>query len=194
MWRCLPWDPDAAEGAAFSASYVGRGQTIGRFDLHDRPPVRYLARISGARDRGSTGSVPWHHLSPRPISGARGTASRWWKRSWRRSWSSVSPIVPIQPSSRRSACVRMTWRITIGRSRRRLPADYNDLGDPAHAYAHAYAGSGGGPALHRRVGTRPCCSRIASELARYDFTLARPLVPDDPGSAVHCRYLGIRVA
>ncbi len=42
-WRCFPWDPAAAAGAPFSASYLVPGQTVGRFDLHDRPPVRYLA-------------------------------------------------------------------------------------------------------------------------------------------------------
>jgi len=30
-------------GEPFSASYLGAGQTAGRFDLHDDPPVRYLA-------------------------------------------------------------------------------------------------------------------------------------------------------
>ncbi|MGI8509474.1 MAG: RES domain-containing protein [Gemmatimonadaceae bacterium] len=43
MWRCFPWDPDAADGAAFSPSYIVPGQTVGRFALNDRPPVRYLA-------------------------------------------------------------------------------------------------------------------------------------------------------
>ncbi len=43
LWRCFPWNPDAAEGAAFSPSHIVPGQTVGRFDLHDRPPVRYLA-------------------------------------------------------------------------------------------------------------------------------------------------------
>jgi len=42
-WRCFPWDPDARRGAPFSPSYLVTGQTVGRFDLHDRPPVRYLA-------------------------------------------------------------------------------------------------------------------------------------------------------
>lgn len=43
LWRCFPWDPAAPEGAPFSPSYVAPGQTVGRFDLHDRPPVRYFA-------------------------------------------------------------------------------------------------------------------------------------------------------
>lgn len=43
VWRCFPWNPDAADGAAFSPSRIVAGQTVGRFDLHDRPPVRYLA-------------------------------------------------------------------------------------------------------------------------------------------------------
>lgn len=42
-WRCFPWDPAAADGAPFSAAFLVPGQTVGRFDLHDRPPVRYLA-------------------------------------------------------------------------------------------------------------------------------------------------------
>lgn len=43
LWRCFPWDPDAAPGQPFSPSHLAPGQTVGRFDLHDRPPVRYLA-------------------------------------------------------------------------------------------------------------------------------------------------------
>ncbi|HEY8257000.1 MAG TPA: RES family NAD+ phosphorylase [Gemmatimonadales bacterium] len=42
-WRCFPWDPAAPDGAAFSSRHLVPGQTVGRFDLHDRPPVRYLA-------------------------------------------------------------------------------------------------------------------------------------------------------
>ncbi|MBA3345048.1 MAG: RES family NAD+ phosphorylase [Gemmatimonadales bacterium] len=42
-WRCFPWDPGARDGTPFSSSYLPPGQTIGRFDLQDRPPVRYLA-------------------------------------------------------------------------------------------------------------------------------------------------------
>lgn len=42
-WRCFPWNPAAPEGAPYSPSYLTPGQTVGRFDLHDRPPVRYLA-------------------------------------------------------------------------------------------------------------------------------------------------------
>lgn len=42
-WRCFPWDPSARRGAPLSPSYLVSGQTVGRFDLHDRPPVRYLA-------------------------------------------------------------------------------------------------------------------------------------------------------
>jgi hypothetical protein len=43
LWRCFPWNPEARPGAPFSASYLVGGQTVGRFDLSDRPPVRYLA-------------------------------------------------------------------------------------------------------------------------------------------------------
>lgn len=43
-YRCFPWDPTARSGAPFSARYLVPGQTVGRFDLHDRPPVRYLAQ------------------------------------------------------------------------------------------------------------------------------------------------------
>jgi hypothetical protein len=42
-WRCFPWDPAAPAGSPFSSTYLAQGQTVGRFDLHDRPPVRYLA-------------------------------------------------------------------------------------------------------------------------------------------------------
>lgn len=43
LWRCFAWDPDAAPGAPFSLAYLASGQTVGRFDLHDNPPVRSLA-------------------------------------------------------------------------------------------------------------------------------------------------------
>ena len=42
-WRCFPWNPDARLGAPFSPAYLVSGQTVDRFDLHDRPLVRYLA-------------------------------------------------------------------------------------------------------------------------------------------------------
>jgi len=44
-WRCFPWDFRAAAGAPYSSSYLVPGQTVGRFDLHDRPPVRYLSEL-----------------------------------------------------------------------------------------------------------------------------------------------------
>ena len=43
LWRCFPWDPAAPAGEPFSPGYLFPGQTEGRFDLHDDPPVRYLA-------------------------------------------------------------------------------------------------------------------------------------------------------
>lgn len=43
LWRCFPWDRSAAPGAPFSPSHLQPGQTTGRFDLGDRPPVWYLA-------------------------------------------------------------------------------------------------------------------------------------------------------
>ena len=43
VWRCFPWDSDAHPGAQFSPTYITPGQTVGRFDLQDRPPLRYLA-------------------------------------------------------------------------------------------------------------------------------------------------------
>ncbi|MBA3498086.1 MAG: RES family NAD+ phosphorylase [Gemmatimonadales bacterium] len=44
-WRCFPWDPAAPDGAPFSSRYLTPGQTVGRFDLEDRPAVRYLAEV-----------------------------------------------------------------------------------------------------------------------------------------------------
>lgn len=43
LWRAIPWDRRAPPGAPYSPSYIAPGQTGGRFDLHDRPPVLYLA-------------------------------------------------------------------------------------------------------------------------------------------------------
>lgn len=45
LWRCFPWDPEAADGKPFSSRYLVPGQSVGRFDLRDRPPVRYLAEL-----------------------------------------------------------------------------------------------------------------------------------------------------
>jgi hypothetical protein len=42
LWRAFPWDPAAAPGDPFSPLHIQTGQTSGRFDLHDRPPVLYL--------------------------------------------------------------------------------------------------------------------------------------------------------
>lgn len=42
-WRCFPWDAKARRDEPFSATFLVPGQTVGRFDLGDRPPVRYLA-------------------------------------------------------------------------------------------------------------------------------------------------------
>jgi hypothetical protein len=46
LWRCFPFDSAAAPGAAFSAECLVPGQNAGRFDLQDKPPVRYLASSS----------------------------------------------------------------------------------------------------------------------------------------------------
>lgn len=43
LWRCFPWDRRASPGDPFSPTYLQPGQTTGRFDLGDHPPVRYLA-------------------------------------------------------------------------------------------------------------------------------------------------------
>jgi len=43
LWRCFPFDAAAAPGAAFSAQHLVAGQSGGRFDLQDHPPVRYFA-------------------------------------------------------------------------------------------------------------------------------------------------------
>lgn len=42
-WRVFPHDPAAAPGAPHSALWIHPGQTAGRFDLQNRPPVLYLA-------------------------------------------------------------------------------------------------------------------------------------------------------
>ena len=43
LWRVFPWNAAAAPGEPFSAGHLQSGQTSGRFDLSDRPPVLYLA-------------------------------------------------------------------------------------------------------------------------------------------------------
>lgn len=43
LWRVFPWNAAARPGEPFSAEHLRGGQTSGRFDLNDRPPVRYLA-------------------------------------------------------------------------------------------------------------------------------------------------------
>lgn len=42
LWRVFPWDPDAAAGEPFSASYLSAAQGSGRFDLPGST-VLYLA-------------------------------------------------------------------------------------------------------------------------------------------------------
>lgn len=45
LWRVFAWDPDAAEGERFSASFVPGGQGSNRFDLDGDPRgVIYLAQ------------------------------------------------------------------------------------------------------------------------------------------------------
>jgi hypothetical protein len=46
LWRIFPWDPSAHPGQRFGPTFVGTGQTSGRFDLGDRPSVLYLAESS----------------------------------------------------------------------------------------------------------------------------------------------------
>ncbi len=43
LWRAFPWRPEAQTGEPFSPGYIPPGQHSGRFDLHDEPPVLYLA-------------------------------------------------------------------------------------------------------------------------------------------------------
>lgn len=43
LWRVFPWSQAAARGEPFAADYVRPLQLSGRFDLHDRPLVLYLA-------------------------------------------------------------------------------------------------------------------------------------------------------
>jgi hypothetical protein len=43
FWRCFPWDSAAPPGAPFSPFHVPSGQSSGRFDLGDAPPVLYAS-------------------------------------------------------------------------------------------------------------------------------------------------------
>lgn len=42
-WRCFPNDSAAPAGQPFSPPYIHPGQTAGRFDLGDHPPVLYVS-------------------------------------------------------------------------------------------------------------------------------------------------------
>src|SRR5688500_17306916 len=46
LWRAFPWDREAPEGGPFSVRSVAppQMQNYGRFDLHGRPSVLYLAQ------------------------------------------------------------------------------------------------------------------------------------------------------
>ncbi len=46
LWRAFPWDCTAPEGGPFSVRSVAppHMQNYGRFDLHGRPSVLYLAQ------------------------------------------------------------------------------------------------------------------------------------------------------
>jgi hypothetical protein len=63
VWRCFPWDPQSRDDEPFSPSCLVPGQTVGRFDLRDRPAVRYLS------------DSPEHALSE-ALGAFRGTAFR----------------------------------------------------------------------------------------------------------------------
>lgn len=80
LWRVFPWNSTARAGDPFSQSYIHPGQTSGRFDLHDRPPVRYLAESPehalGELLQGFRGGVigPAHlkrHGHPLALAGVR---------------------------------------------------------------------------------------------------------------------------
>jgi hypothetical protein len=45
LWRVFPWDPAAPDGSPYSARSVAPAhpQNYGRFDLHGKPSVLYLA-------------------------------------------------------------------------------------------------------------------------------------------------------
>lgn len=49
LWRAFPWDREAPEGGPFSIRSVAPAhlQNYGRFDLHGRPSVLYLAQTPG---------------------------------------------------------------------------------------------------------------------------------------------------
>ena len=82
LWRCFPWDSHATPASQFSAAYVAPGQTVGRFDLQDDPPVRYLAESPDhavgeilAAFRGTRFRSGYLRQAGRPLALARVTIS-----------------------------------------------------------------------------------------------------------------------
>lgn len=47
LWRVFPWDPNAAEGERFSASFVPGGQGRNRFDLRGHAGLRWWSAFWG---------------------------------------------------------------------------------------------------------------------------------------------------
>lgn len=191
MWRCLPWDPDAAEGAAFSASYVGPGQTIGRFDLHDRPPVRYLAESQ-------------EHAIGEALGPFRGTTFRpSYLRRQGHGLALVETELAPELVARVADCTDPAVLTTLGLRpddlahhdrtiTQTIARRLHDLGDPAHAYAHAYAGLRWWSALTGAWHTTVLFTD-RERAGEVRFHTPRPLVPDDPAVRRALSLLGIRV-
>ncbi len=65
LWRVFPWDPDAAEGERFSASFVPGGQGRNRFDL--RGSARGVIYLAGSPEHAVAEMIQAYRNSPEPL-------------------------------------------------------------------------------------------------------------------------------
>lgn len=65
LWRAFPWDPGAADGERFSASFVPGGQGRNRFDLPDSP--RGVIYLAGSEEHAIAEVIQGYRNSSEPL-------------------------------------------------------------------------------------------------------------------------------
>lgn len=65
LWRVFPWDPNAAEGERFSASFVPGGQGRNRFDLPGS--ARGVMYLAGNEEHAVAEMIQGYRNSPEPL-------------------------------------------------------------------------------------------------------------------------------
>ena len=65
LWRVFPWDPQAAAGERFSASFLPGGQGRNRFDLRGSP--RGVLYLAGSEEHAVAEMIQGYRNSPAPL-------------------------------------------------------------------------------------------------------------------------------